>query len=136
MGLRATATFKPTNQAAFVAKIAAGATQGVLNAAQAGYAISQAIVPKVTGDLATDITVKSGADDTSAWAAWGPDSIPYRFYVEYGTGKRGAESAQAGPGPYKESWPGMTPRPYQRPAMDEINGQVLDIVASSIKSAL
>lgn len=136
MGLTARVSWKPSATAAFVAKVAAGATQGALNAAQAGQSISQAVVPKVTGDLAADITVKSGADDSSAWAAWGPDSIPYRFYVEFGTGKRGAESAQAGPGPYKMSWPGMTPRPYQRPAMDELRGQVVDILAAEIKDAL
>lgn len=136
MGLRCTATFKAANMSGYLVKIAAGAQQGVLDAANAGYAISQAIVPRETGDLAADITVKSGSDTTSTWAAWGPDSIPYRFYVEFGTGRRGAESAMAGPGPYEMSWPGMTPRAYMRPALDELQGSALDIVGTSIRSAL
>jgi HK97 gp10 family phage protein len=136
MGLGVTASFRAGNTAAVISRVAAGATQGVLNAAQAGQAISQAIVPVRTGALRDDITVKQGADDSSAWAAWGPDSVRYRFYVEYGTGKRGAESPQAGPGPYRMDWPGMTPRPYMRPALDEIQPQVLDIVADAVKSVL
>jgi hypothetical protein len=136
MGLTCRASFKAANASAFVSRFQGAAAQGALDAATAGQAISVAIVPKVTGDLAADITVKSGASDSGAWAAWGPDSVPYRFYVEYGTGKRGAASAMAGPGPYKLSWPGMTPRPYMRPAQDELTPQVLDIIANSIRGAL
>ena len=135
MGLRATATFGANNMSAYLAQIAAGAQQGVLDAANAGYAISQSIVPRETGDLAASITVTSGSDATSAWASWGPN-IYYMFYVEFGTGRRGAESAMAGPGPYEMSWPGMTPRAYMRPALDELQGSALDIVATSIRSAL
>jgi hypothetical protein len=136
MGLRASATFRPSNTASFVSRIASGAADGVLNAVNAGQAISQSIVPVRTGELRDDISVKSGLEDTSAWAAWGPDSVLYRYYVEFGTGKRGAASAGAGPGPYSSTWPGMVAQPYQRPAMDEMRGQAVDIVAASIKSAL
>ena len=132
MGLRSSASFKPADISGMLGRIAAGAQQGVQNVAQAGQAISQSIVPVVTGELRGDITVKQGSDDTSAWAAWGPDSVPYRYYVEYGTGKRGAASADAGPGPYGDT-AGMAPQPYQRPAMDEISGQVVDIVADAVK---
>lgn len=118
-----------------LAKIAAGATQGVQDAAQAGMNISLAIVPRDTGELADSIQMQTGGDDSSAWAAWGPNTF-YDFYVEYGTGKRGAASALAGPGPYSSTWPGQAPEPYMRPAMDEISGQVLDIVGGAIKSVL
>jgi len=135
MGLRATASFKPGDIAGLVSRVAAGAQQGALTAAQAGQAISLAIVPRDTGALADSIDLKSGVDGASAWASWGPD-IFYMFYVEFGTGRRGAASAEAGPGPYDENWAGMTPRPYMRPALDEIAPQVVDIVADAIKDAL
>ena len=104
--------------AAFLAKVATGAQEGVLAAANAGYQISNGIVPRDTGALADSITVSQGGDSDSAWAAWGPD-IFYMFYVEFGTGRRGQESPLHGPGPYTESWPGMVPEPYMRPALAE-----------------
>jgi hypothetical protein len=135
VGLTAKATFSLANTSSFLSKIATGAQQGVMDAANAGFSISTSIVPRDTGALADSITIKNGSDASSAWAAWGPD-IFYMFYVEFGTGRRGQESPLHGPGPYKESWPGMVPEPYMRPALDELAGSYLDIVATAIRSAL
>ena len=135
MGISARCTLSRGDVAGIVGRVGAGVTAGVSAAATQGQAISQAIVPVQTGDLRDDITVKEGSDDQSAWAAFGPDFIPYRFFVEYGTGQRGASSPGAGDGPYGNT-AGMTAQPYQRPAMDELAPQVLDIVAEAVRDAL
>lgn len=131
MGLRATASFTPSDVSGLIARVAAGATQGVQNAAEAGMNISLSLVPRDTGELAGSIALDSGTTGSSAWTSWGPDT-PYDAYVEFGTGRRGAESSQAGPGPYDQNWAGMVPQPYMRPAMDQIAGQALGIVADAI----
>lgn len=135
MGISARCTLTRGDVAGILSRVAIGATAGVSAAALQGQAISQSIVPVRTGELRDDITVKSGSDDSSAWAAWGPDAVPYRWFIEWGTGKRGAASPGAGAGPYGDTT-GMAAQPYQRPSMDEITPQILDIVAESIRSAL
>jgi hypothetical protein len=135
MGLRATATFKARDISGTLEKIATGAANGVLEVATQGQALSQLYAPVDTGALRESIQVKSDLGETSAQASWGPD-VPYDVYVEFGTGKRGAASADAGPGPYDPNWPGMVPEPYQRPALDELRGTALDTIAASIKSEL
>ena len=44
---------------------------------------------------------------------------PHAAYVEFGTGRRGAESADAREGGmYDAEWPGMAAQPYMQPAAD------------------
>lgn len=135
MGLRATATFKARDTSSVLNKIAAGAANGVLEVATQGQALSQLYAPKDTGALAESIQVKSELNATSAQASWGPD-VPYDVFVEFGTGQRGAASAEAGPGPYDPNWPGMVPQPYMRPSLDELKGTALETIATAIKTEL
>lgn len=135
MGLRASATFKPRDISGFLTKVATGAANGVLEVATQGQELSQLYAPKRTGDLAASISVASQLNETSAQASWGP-GMYYAGFDEYGTGQRGAESADAGPFPYDPDWPGMVPIPYMRPAMDEMKLTALDIIAASIKAEL
>ena len=135
MGLRATATFKPRDISGMLEKIATGAANGVLEVATQGQALSQLYAPVDTGALRESIQVKSDLGETSAQASWGP-GMYYSAFLEYGTGIRGSESPEAGPYPYDMNWPGLSPRPYMRPAMDEIRITAMDTVAEAIKSAL
>jgi hypothetical protein len=135
MGLRATAAFKARDISGTLEKIATGAANGVLEVATQGQALSQLYAPVLTGELRESIQVASELGETSAEARFGP-TVPYSPYPEFGTGRRGAASADAGPGPYDPDWPGMVPEPYQRPALDELRGTALDTIAASIKSEL
>lgn len=87
--------------------------------------------PVLTGDLLDSIESEVTIGDKSATARV-TVGVPYGPYVEYGTGRRGAASAQAGPYPYNPNWPGQTPQPYMRPAMDEMRQLVVDIFRSNV----
>jgi HK97 gp10 family phage protein len=132
MRISAKATFNAANVSGLLSKIAAGAVAGVTEAGQQTLAIEQALTPVATGALRDSETCVVTQDATSVEARVGPQGIFYDEYVEYGTGRRG------GPAPYAhvETWAGMSPEPYARPAMDEITPQVAGIVADAIKDAL
>jgi hypothetical protein len=51
--------------------------------------------------------------------------------VEFGTGRRGASSAGAGPYSYDPNWPGMVAQPYMRPALDTARPQILAAFAEA-----
>ena len=124
MNLRASSTFRAGDfarlEALLVPKLIAGATAG----ANAVLEISQGLVPVDTGELKASggTTVEWVGRKVTGYVTYG---AYYAAYVEFGTGRRGAESAGAGPYPYKESWPGMAAQPYCRPALDIGRGQVL-----------
>jgi HK97 gp10 family phage protein len=114
-------------------------TPGVVASVEAACKLieerAQSIAPVETGALRDSIMTSV---DDSGKTVVGTVSVGvfYAAYVEYGTGIRGAESADAGPGPYSPTWPGMTPRPYMRPAFDEARGAVLDLFRSNISLSL
>lgn len=135
MGLRATATFKARDTSSLLNKIAAGAANGVLEVATQGQALSKLYAPRDTGLMADTIEVASELNETSAEARFGP-TVPYAPYPEFGTGQRGAASAEAGPGPYDPNWPGMAPIPFMRPSYDELKSTALDTVAAAVRSEL
>lgn len=94
-------------------KLIAGATVG----ANAVLEISQELVPVDTGELKASgsTRVEWVGTKVTGYITYG---AYYAAYVEFGTGRRGAASAGAGPYPYKASWPGMAAQPYMRPALD------------------
>jgi len=75
----------------------------------------------VNGSVVTGELVGSGEshiDGLSGEVTFGTD---HNFFVEYGTGERGAQSQFEGKPDgitYSESWAGMTARPYLTPAAE------------------
>lgn len=130
--MRANATFKAGSFAALEARLVPMLVAGAQNAAAAVQAESQAIVPVDTGAL------KGSASTSTEWtgrkvSAYVTYSAFYAAYVEFGTGRRGAESAGAGPYAYKQSWPGMAAQPYLRPALDNCRQQILDAFKAALQ---
>jgi HK97 gp10 family phage protein len=84
------------------------------------------LVPVDTGALQASIQKDQVTDDGEIVTATVSATMPYAGYVEFGTGKRGAESAGADlRHTYKMDWPGMVAQPYLRPALDTARAQVL-----------
>ena len=137
MGISARAVFTPRgNLGRFVA---ARITPGVVASVQASVNMirdaAQGYCPVETGALRDSITasVDSGGKTVVGKVT---TSLDYAPYVEWGTGQRGAESPDAGAGPYNPNWPGMSPRPYMRPAFDEARGAVLDLFRANISLSM
>lgn len=92
---------------------------------------AKALVPVDTGALQDSISATVTDTETTS-AAKITAAQPYAAYVEFGTGRRGAAGPGSGPYPYNPDWPGMTPRPYMRPALDTTR----DAVLAAFKSQL
>ena len=125
MNFRAASTFRAGSFANLEARLVPKLQVGAQNAANAVLAISQGIVPVDTGAL------KASGQTSVEWVGTKVTGYVvyaryYAAYVEFGTGRRGAESPGAGPYEYKQSWPGMVAQPYLRPSLDQGRSQVLD----------
>ena len=135
MKIRATSTFRPGNYAALEAQIVPRLLEGATVGANIVLDISQEIVPVDTGDLKdTGRVVDAGTENgkVNASVVYG-EGLDYAAYVEFGTGRRGAESAGAGPYAYNQNWPGMVAEPYMRPALDIGRADVLDAFRAALK---
>ena len=86
---------------------------------------AKAICPVDTGDLRDSIVARAIRDEGQRIIGPVAATMPYAAFVEFGTGRRGAESAGAGPFQYSMSWPGMAAQPYLRPALDVARASVL-----------
>ena len=96
---------------------------------------AKAICPVDTGALQNSITSSVATTDKTVVGTISADMF-YAAYVEYGTGRRGAESPGAGPYPYKMSWPGQVAQPYMRPALESARSAIMDLMASQIAIGL
>lgn len=132
--INATATFRPrsTSGQFIAAVINPAVAASVLAAAQMIQQSAQAKCPVDTGALRDSIAIKNieGASTIGARVAPG---MFYAEYVEYGTGRKGDPSA---PYEHVQSWPGMKPQPYMRPAYDESIGPIQDLFRSQLATAL
>ncbi len=131
--ITARATFRPRSSIGqFVAaQISPAVVASVDAASQLIVEEAKAICPVDTGALRDSIsasTKQTGKTVVGTITA----AMFYAAYVEYGTGRRGAESAGAGPYPYKMSWPGQVAKPYMRPALDTTRETVLELMSSQI----
>lgn len=137
MGLSARAQFTPRSSTGqFIQSLVTPGVVGAVTAvAQQLLTTAQANAPVDTGELRDSgaMEVNQTAKTVVGRVSFG---APYAAYVEFGTGRRGAESADRGPGPYKESWPGMAPQPYLRPAADEMRGLILGLFAGAISISI
>ena len=62
-------------------------------------------------------------------------SNPHGAYVEFGTGRRGAQTGRA-PGGYDGSWPGMAAQPYLFPVAMEMRGEFPRRMGRAIREGL
>ena len=131
--ISARAQFTPRNSAGqFIQTVV---TPAVTASVQASLNVirdsAQEKCPVDTGALRDSITVELNTSGATVTGKVGPHMF-YAEYVEYGTGRRG------GPAPYEhvQSWPGMTPRPYMRPAFDENHDGILELFRSQISTTL
>lgn len=116
------------------AKIDDAVTAGVTAWANRVFETSQELVAVDKGDLKASgaVEVVQSGKQVFASVTYGTDHC---VYVEFGTGRRGAESAGAGPGPYNPNWPGMPAQPYLRPAYDAHRGEAVSVVAETVTAA-
>jgi hypothetical protein len=123
------------NAAAIIARIANGAQEGCEAWAQIVLREAQDLVPVRTGELRDSghIEVVASRDTVDVSVVF--DS-PHAVYVELGTGRRGAASPGAGPGPYNPNWPGMPARPYIRSAFDANSDSAETIIDLFVQGAL
>lgn len=133
MRLSATARFTPRNGLGqFIPNvITPGVIASVTAAGNTMRDTAKGYAPVLTGDLRDSIESEVTIGDKSATARV-TVGVPYAAYPEFGTGRRGAASPDAGAGPYNPNWPGMAPTPYMRPAMEEMRQLVVDIFRSNI----
>lgn len=118
------------------ARITPGVIASITAADELVLQEAQAIVPIRTGELQSSgktlpveqkgSTVVGGVAFTAGHAA----------YVEFGTGIRGAAGPGSGPYPYSSTWPGMSPRPYLRPALDTAREAIRALFRSQIALSL
>lgn len=137
MKFSAKATFRPRSSAGqFIQSyINPGVVASVEAVAQRIFDLSQDFVPVRSGELKASgkVVIDDSGKTAVGTVVYTAEHAPY---VEFGTGIAGAASAGAGPGPYRNDWPGMVAQPYLRPAMDEVKGTARDLFGANIAIGL
>jgi HK97 gp10 family phage protein len=135
MNINASAKWNPGNFAQLLSNVKTATAVGVTSVAMRILDTSQELVPVDTGELRESghIDIQPNGDEVSASVTY---DASHAAYVEFGTGQSGESSPGAGPGPYKQGWPGMPAQPYLRPAFDAHRDQATDVVAGTISSAI
>ena len=131
----ATSTFR-SNTGQFIAgTITPAVRAGVEAFANLVLQEAQAIVPVDTGELrdSGSVVVDEGDKRVVAHVVF---SANHAGFVEFGTGRRGAESAGAGPYSYSPTWPGMASQPYLRPALDTAREAGKALFASQVAAEM
>ena len=132
--ISARAQFTPRNDLGQFVKVKV--VPGVIASVQASVNViqqsAQLYCPVDTGALRDSITTQVSESGSTVVGSVGPHT-DYASYVEYGTGRKGDPAA---PYAHVETWPGMKPQPYMRPAIDERKGSILDLFRSNISTSL
>lgn len=138
MSISVRAIFKPRDDLGRYAQsyISPACVAAVQTSAEYVQQLAQGYCPVDTGALQASITVDEVEETGKTVSTRVGPHMPYAEYVEFGTGRRGEESAGAGGGPYKQDWAGQAAQPYMRPALDEAKPAVLEIFRSNIEAAL
>jgi len=134
--LRAAVNWQPRGDLGqFVARvITPKAAAGAIAWGNAVYERSQELVPVDTGELKGSGKVVTVIEEKRVYARVQYDA-DHAGYVEFGTGRRGASSAGAGPYEYSAEWAGMTAQPYLRPASDEVRADAMSLVKQEVALA-
>ena len=111
-------------------------TPGVIAAVEASDAMvlqeAQAIVPVRSGELLASGKVLPVEQKGSTVVGGVAFTAHHAAYVEFGTGIRGAAGPGSGPYPYSTTWPGMSPQPYLRPALDTAREAIRGLFRSQV----
>ena len=110
--------------------------RGVGRAALLVRDTAKSYVPVDTGELQDSIEAQEPVLDGATASAAVTAGTDHAFFVEYGTGIRGAASAGAGDGPYSATWQGMPAQPYMRPALDTTREDCIAAVTEDMANAL
>jgi hypothetical protein len=137
MKMNARSTYAPRSSTGqFIqANITPAITASVMAASQLVFDESQRLVHVRSGELKGSARMVINPTDKTVVGNVVYDS-EHAAYNEFGTGRRGAESPEAGPYPYDPNWPGMAPIPYLRPALDTTRQAVLGVFGSMISQGL
>lgn len=138
VSMKARVQFTPRNTAGqFIAtRISPGVVASVAAAQGLIVQEAQSLCPVRTGFLRDNIAAVAPDDSGRTVVGQVVSGAPYAGYVEFGTGRRGAEGPMPGPYPYKMSWPGMAARPHLRPALDTTRDAVRAGFASQLSTTL
>lgn len=131
MNLRASSTFRAGDWSRFEAKIVPRLVKGVTAATQAVFDISQELVHVDTGELKASggTSVEWKGHSVTGFVTY---TAGHAAFNEFGTGRRGAASAGAGPYSYDHNWPGMAAIPFMRPALDIGRQQTVDAIRAAL----
>lgn len=138
VSMKARAQFTPRGDAGrFVSAVL---TPGIIASVRAAQGLivqeAQSACPVRTGALRESIAAVEPEETGKTVVGEVVAAAPYAGYVEYGTGRRGASSAGAGPYPYNQDWPGMVAQPFMRPALDTTRDAVREIFSSNLSIGL
>lgn len=90
---------------------------------------AQGYCPVRTGALRDSIQVVTVREAFTKVSGSVGTSLYYADYVEYGTGRRGGQA----PYPHVMSWPGQSPQPFMRPAIDESRSAIDDLFRENLR---
>jgi HK97 gp10 family phage protein len=133
MKLKSTATFRAGDWSRFEAKLVPKLIKAADAGAGAVLDISQGLVPVRSGEL------KASGRKTVEWkgskvTGYVEYTAPHAAFNEFGTGQRGEASGHGAPGiTYSQDWPGMTGKPFLRPALDQGQAAVLEAAKEALK---
>lgn len=132
--VKARAQYTPRSSSGqFIAtRVAPGAIAGANAGAKFILDYAQSIVHVRSGELRDSGRVVEAEDNGKAATAQVVFDADHAAYAEFGTGRRGSSSPNAGKGPYSEDWPGMDPIPYLRPAADATREEVKNAMVSEL----
>lgn len=132
MSFGVTSKFVPGNLGGLIVRLRGALKRGVSEVGTNVEMSAKIFCPVDTGTLRRSIQTEVVEDGPKISAFIGPQ-VDYGPYVEFGTGERGASSPEAGPGPYRSDWAGMTPQPYMRPALEEHSRTAPEVIADEIR---
>lgn len=132
----ATSTDMPDRTAEILSRIRSAVYNSVATACEIVAEEAKAIVPVRTGTLRDSISARPPAEENGVVVGAVEATAPYAMYVEYGTGRRGAESPGRGEGPYSMGWAGMAAQPYLRPAIDSSKSEIQQTFVENLRNAI
>jgi hypothetical protein len=98
---------------------------------------SQELVAVDKGELKGSGHVVEPVDDGQSVTGRVEYTADHSYYVEFGTGRRGAASPGASDQvSYSQTWPGMASQPYIRPAADEARDGIKGTYAEALSTAI
>jgi len=136
--VKARAQYTPRSSAGqfIAAKVTPGAIAGTNASAQRVVDYAKSIVHVRSGELRDSGKIVPATTENGKTTALAVFDADHAAYAEFGTGRAGEASPDAGKGPYKPDWPGMEPIPYLRPAMDATREQVKEEMKGSLSISL